>query len=88
MEGGTLTHAVRVVRGEPIYAPPSVDFVAFFYTPLYPRLLALLSHVTGGLSFTLGRADRFVSAALYVAVSVAGGLLAACAGYMLAKRVA
>ena len=39
-------------------------------------------------SFTLGRADRFVSAAVYVAVSVTGGILAACAGYLLARRIA
>jgi CrcB protein len=39
-------------------------------------------------TFTLGRADRFVSAAIYVAVSVAGGILAAMAGYLLARRIA
>jgi CrcB protein len=39
-------------------------------------------------TFTLGRADRIVSAAVYVAVSVAGGVLAALAGYLLARRIA
>lgn len=61
MEGGMITHAARVLRGEPIYARPSTDFVAFFYTPLYPRVLALLSHLTGGLSFTLGRSVSLAS---------------------------
>lgn len=56
MEGGMLTHAARLLSGQPIYAEPSTDFVPFFYTPLYPTLLAGLSHLTGGLSFTLGRA--------------------------------
>ena len=39
-------------------------------------------------TFTLGRADRVVTAAVYVAVSVAGGVLAALAGYLLARRIA
>jgi fluoride exporter len=39
-------------------------------------------------TFTLGRADRVATAALYVAVSVAGGLLAALAGFALARRLA
>ena len=55
MEGGMLTHAARLREGLPIYAAPSADFVPFFYTPLYPTLVAALSHLTGGLSFGLGR---------------------------------
>jgi hypothetical protein len=55
MEGGMLTHAARLLSDKPIYAAPSADFVPFFYTPLYPTLLAGLSHLTGGLSFALGR---------------------------------
>ncbi|MEI7893000.1 MAG: hypothetical protein WCI05_07905 [Myxococcales bacterium] len=61
MEGGMLTHSARLLRGEPIYASPSSDFVAFFYTPLYARVVAVLSQVTGGLSFTVGRAVSLVS---------------------------
>ncbi|HTU63484.1 MAG TPA: hypothetical protein VMF89_33710, partial [Polyangiales bacterium] len=50
-----IMHAARVLRGLPIYAPPSLDFIAYFYTPLYAYVLAGLSYVTGGLSFALGR---------------------------------
>ena len=50
MEGGVLTHTLR-----PLYAEPSVDFVSFLYTPLYPAVLCALSKVFG-LSYTLGRA--------------------------------
>lgn len=56
MEGGMVTHAARLLEGEPIYAAPSADFVPFFYTPGYPQLLAWLAPLTGGLSFGLARA--------------------------------
>lgn len=55
MEGGMLTHAARLLDGQPIYAQPSADFVPFFYTPGYPALLAGLSQITGGLTFGLAR---------------------------------
>lgn len=61
MEGGMLMHAARVLQGKPIYAPPSLDFVSFFYTPLYPYLLAGLAQLTGGLSFALGRGVSLVA---------------------------
>jgi hypothetical protein len=63
MEGGMLVHALRVMRGEPLYAPPSVDFVAYLYTPLYPALLALAGKVIG-LSYGLGRAVSVLSLAV------------------------
>lgn len=63
MEGGQLTHAVRLRQGLPLYARPSVDFTAFFYTPLYPVVVALLAPLGGGVGYALGRA-----------VSVAGTL--------------
>lgn len=70
MEGGVLTHALRLVRGEPLYAPPSVDFVSFLYTPLYPAVLAALSKVFG-LSYALGRSVSVLafSGALLVLVA-------------------
>jgi hypothetical protein len=43
MEGGMLLHARRLLDGQPLYAPPSLDFIPYLYTPLYPALLALLS---------------------------------------------
>lgn len=54
MEGGMLVHAHRIMEGQPLYAPPSVDFVSFLYTPLYPALLAIAGRIVG-LSYTLGR---------------------------------
>ena len=54
MEGGMLHHALRIHDGLGIYGPPSVDFIPYLYTPLYPSLLALFSGVFG-LTYTLGR---------------------------------
>ena len=38
MEGGILAHALRIAEGQPTYAAPSVDFIPFLYTPLYPMV--------------------------------------------------
>ena len=55
MEGGMLTHAVRLLHGQPIYARPSADFVAFFYPPGYAALVALVFK-WAGVTFGAGRA--------------------------------
>ena len=47
MESGSLEHLLRVLRGEPLYVSPSIDFVPFPYPPFYYYLAALLSKVTG-----------------------------------------
>ena len=54
MEGGMLHHALRIKSGEGIYVPPSVDFIPYLYTPLYPSLLALLGGGFG-ISYFVGR---------------------------------
>jgi len=74
MEGGTLTHALRLVRGEPLYAEPSVDFVSFLYTPLYPAVLGALSKIFG-LTYVLGRTVSilaFAGAAAFLVAAVRG----------------
>jgi hypothetical protein len=60
MEGGTLCHALRIAREQPLYAPPSVDFIPYLYTPLYPWLLAKLGGVAG-IGYALGRTVSLVS---------------------------
>lgn len=69
MEGGMLAHALRLSEGDSIYAPPSVDFVPYLYTPLYPTLLAGLGKVFG-LGYKLGRAVSILSMAAVVALSI------------------
>ena len=76
--GVLLTASIQRGWPENIVIPLSVGFLGAYTT------FSTFSYET----FTLGRADRFLSAALYVAVSVTGGILAACAGYLLAKRIA
>jgi hypothetical protein len=80
MEGGLLLHALRFAEGKNIYVPPSLEFVPYLYTPLYPALLALLSKVTG-LSYLLGRVVSILSfagaLALLVVAAVRAGRKAA-----------
>ncbi|HEY7955349.1 MAG TPA: hypothetical protein VII38_08650 [Polyangia bacterium] len=74
MEGGMLCHALRLLHHQPIYAAPSVDFVPYLYTPLYPALLAALAHLVP-LGYLLGRA-----------VSVLAFAAALVLGYVFARR--
>lgn len=69
MEGGMLTHADRLAAGKPLYAAPSIDFIPYLYTPLYPAVLAGLGQVFG-LSYGLGRAVSIVSLLGLVALMV------------------
>ncbi|HEX8952089.1 MAG TPA: hypothetical protein VF945_09615, partial [Polyangia bacterium] len=68
LEGATLWHAQRLVDGLPLYPPPTIDFVPHPYPPLYPALLALLSHATGGVTYALGRALSLASFAGALAI--------------------
>lgn len=61
MEGGMIAHALRLREGLPIYAPPSLDFVPFFYTPGYPTFLYLLDMIGLDLSFWQARAVSLAS---------------------------
>jgi Dolichyl-phosphate-mannose-protein mannosyltransferase len=87
MEGGELSHALRLATGRGIYVAPSADFVPFFYTPLYPAVLAGLAKLGLPLGFPLGRAvsalATFATMGMLYAIGAreAGrvwGVLAAC----------
>lgn len=75
MEGGVLHGADRIAQGDGHYPPPSVDFIPFLYTPLYPGLLAVLGGVFG-LSYQLGRAVSVLALFGIFAVVVAQLLVA------------
>jgi hypothetical protein len=73
MEGGMLLHADRVLKGEGIYVPPSLEFIPFIYPPLYPWLLAACASVFG-LDYDVGRTISFL------------GTLVACTALVAAVR--
>ena len=60
MEGGMLHHALRLHQGHSLYPPPSIDFIPYLYTPLYPALLAMLGSLFG-LGYKIGRIISIVS---------------------------
>lgn len=62
MEGGMLHHALRIRAGQGIYVPPSIEFIPYLYTPLYPALLAWLGKWFG-ISYVLGRVVSVLSLA-------------------------
>ena len=83
MEGGMLCHSLRLVEHQPIFAPPSVDFIPYLYTPGYPALVYWLSKLFG-LGYGLGRAVSLLSyvvtiGLVYVFVRREGGSRAVAA---------
>src|SRR5262249_13265813 len=64
-EGATLDHVRRVLTDAPLYARPSLDFVAFAYPPLYYYLAALGLRI-GGSGFAAMRA---------ISIAASGGSL-------------
>jgi hypothetical protein len=60
LEGGMLVHAQRLAAGQPLYVPPSVDFIPYLYTPLYPALLAALGKIFP-FGYLLGRVVSLVA---------------------------
>jgi len=47
LEGGSLEHVRRVLSGERLYGPPSLEFTPFFYPPLYYYVAAAFARVLG-----------------------------------------
>jgi len=66
MEGGMLHHAQRIRDGTGIYVPPSIDFIPYLYTPLYPSLIALFGSAFG-VTYTVGRA---ISIAALIGIAI------------------
>jgi tetratricopeptide (TPR) repeat protein len=57
LEGPIFEHVTRLLHGQNVYVPPSINFVPFNYTPLYYVFAAGLALVLGANFFTL----RFLS---------------------------
>ncbi len=60
MEGGMVTHSLRLLRGRSLFGPPSVEFIPYIYQPFYSVVVALIGHWVG-LSIPLARGVSVVS---------------------------
>ncbi len=47
MEGESIAHLDRVLRGLPLYARPSLEFTPFIYPPLYFHVVSWVARVVG-----------------------------------------
>ncbi len=56
LEGGSLDSIRRIGAGHSLYAQPTLDFIAYPYTPLYYEVAALITRVTGDTGFLVMRA--------------------------------
>lgn len=63
MEGGSVDHVRRIASGLPLYARPSIDFVAFIYPPLYFYISSFVASFVG---------DGFLPLRLVAAASSVG----------------
>ena len=63
MEGGMLTHSLRLLQGKPLFGPPSVDFIPYIYQPFYAMVVAAVGLLTG-LSLPVARGVSLVSTAV------------------------
>jgi len=70
MEGGLLHHAQRIADGDGLYVAPSVDFIPYLYTPLYPGLVATAG-AAFGISYQLGRAISILALLGIAAITIA-----------------
>jgi len=69
IEGVMMDHVHRIVRGEPLYVKPSVDFITLAYMPGWAFVASLFARVLGP-GFFAGRLVSFGSSLLV------GGLIA------------
>ncbi|MCD4653882.1 hypothetical protein K8T06_08085 [bacterium] len=47
MEGGAVVHVQRILDGQSLYVPPSLDFIPFIYAPFYYYVSSIFAQITG-----------------------------------------
>ena len=67
MEGAGLVQVSRMLAGQALYVPPSIDFVPLIYPPLFFYASALIAKIIG-LSFGALRLVSFLSSVLCVII--------------------
>jgi hypothetical protein len=70
MEGGTVDVVDRVVKGLPLYAPPSAEYVPYIYPPFYYWVSAQIARVAG-VDFLAARLVSFASICVVFALIAA-----------------
>jgi dolichyl-phosphate-mannose-protein mannosyltransferase len=60
MEGESVEHVARLLRGQPLYVAPAPEFIPFVYPPLYYAVAAVVAKLIGP-GFFAARAVSFVS---------------------------
>ena len=47
MEGGSVEHLDRIMKGEEIYTPPSLEYIPYIYTPFFYYAAVPIAQITG-----------------------------------------
>lgn len=68
MEGGAVAHVQQILDGRCLYREPSLDFVAFNYTPLYFYVSAAVAAAIGNGFFALRLISLLASLACFVLI--------------------
>jgi hypothetical protein len=55
LEGEMICHGLQILQGLPVYGPPSAQFIAESYPPVYYYLTAAVFKIAGSVSFPLLR---------------------------------
>ncbi len=68
VEANTYLHVLQVLAGQPIYGPPSFDFVPMIYPPLYYYAAAPLAWATGQIMLAMRLVSLTASLAAFTAI--------------------
>ena len=63
LEGEMICHGLQVLQGLPVYGPPSPEFIAEIYPPVYYYVIAAVFKIAGLVSFPLLRLMSVLSLA-------------------------
>ena len=77
LEGEMICHGLQLLQGLPVYGPPSSQFIAEIYPPVYYYVMAAVFKLAGTVSFPLLRLVSVLSLA---------GILCCCTGLSEGKR--
>jgi 4-amino-4-deoxy-L-arabinose transferase-like glycosyltransferase len=68
IESNTFLHVLRVLQNEPIYGPPSYDFIPMIYTPFYYYVVAAFAKLTGQIMLSMRLVSILASLLVFVMI--------------------